>query len=110
MTQFLSIQPMLKVKSIKEALGLYEKMGFQLIYEQKDTHAVMGKGAVQLHLTAIEQKPACQIIVNQVDEVYHMAKKAGVKVIYPIGNRPWGNRDFTLEDLDGNQLTFSQKI
>jgi len=101
---------MLKVKSIKETLNLYEKMGFQLIYQQKDTHAVISRGAVQLHLTTIEQKPACQIIVNQVDEFYHMAKKTGARVVYPIGNRPWGNRDFTLEDLDGNQLTFSQKI
>ena len=85
-------------------------IGFHLVYQREDMHAVMGRGEVQLHLSAMEQAPACQIIVERVDELYQEIAIADVKVIYPLGNRPWGNRDFTIEDSDGNQITFSQKI
>lgn len=72
--------------------------------------AVMDRGDVQLHLSAVEQVQGCQIIVEKVDQLYQEIITTEVKVIYPLADRPWGNRDFTIEDADGDPITFSQKI
>lgn len=107
---FLAVQPMLQVDSIPRAVNLYKALGFRVLHQQSETHAVMGRGVVQLHLSAIEQTPGCQIIVENVEGLYQEISTTDVKVIYPLGDRPWGHRDFTIEDFDGNQITFSQKI
>ena len=36
--------------------------------------------------------------------------KNGVKVVHALGDRPWGNRDFTIADPDGNEITFSEPL
>ncbi|KAM5460241.1 Nucleolar protein 9 [Microsporum canis] len=44
---------------------------------------------------------------TELDEYYNILTKEGnVKIIKPIEDQPWGYRQFTLEDPDGNKLTF----
>ena len=33
----------------------------------------------------------------------------GTRIIDPLATRPWGQDEFTVEDLDGNWLTFWKK-
>ena len=35
-------------------------------------------------------------------------KAAGVRIIDPLAERPWGQSEFTVEDLEGNWLSFWQ--
>jgi hypothetical protein len=42
-----------------------------------------------------------RIMVPNVDDVWTLAKKMGVQVIRPIGNRSYGLRDFTIAGPDG---------
>jgi uncharacterized glyoxalase superfamily protein PhnB len=34
---------------------------------------------------------------------------AGVRIVDPLATRPWGQDEFTVEDHDGNWLTFWRK-
>ncbi|KAK2822981.1 hypothetical protein FQN49_007590 [Arthroderma sp. PD_2] len=44
---------------------------------------------------------------TELDEYYNILSKEGkVKITTPIKDQPWGYRQFTLEDPDGNRLTF----
>ena len=75
-------------------------------------HQVMGKDSVVIHLSTVEGgTTSCQIIVDDVDQLYQFALKLKLKILYDgLGDRPWGCRDFTIQDADGNSVTFSQQL
>ena len=35
---------------------------------------------------------------------------AGARIVDPLAERPWGQEEFTVEDHEGNWLTFWQKL
>ena len=47
-------------------------------------------------------------IDGDIDEYYEALKKKGVKITVDIKDEPFGIRDFTVEDVNGYQLTFNQ--
>jgi uncharacterized glyoxalase superfamily protein PhnB len=40
------------------------------------------------------------------EELYSRLGDSGVKIVDPLADRPWGQAEFTIEDLQGNWLTF----
>jgi uncharacterized glyoxalase superfamily protein PhnB len=44
------------------------------------------------------------------EELYRRVQEAGAIIADPLAERPWGQFEFTLEDLDGNWLTFWKAI
>ena len=49
-------------------------------------------------------------LVENVDEVYGEFNDRGAKILTPIGDRPWGIRDFSVVTPDGHRITFGQSI
>ena len=47
-------------------------------------------------------------LVENVDEVYGELIDRGAQILSPIGNRPWGIRDFSVVTPDGHRITFGQ--
>jgi predicted lactoylglutathione lyase len=41
---------------------------------------------------------------HEVDELYHRWREAGAKIVAEPEDKPWHLREFTVADLDGNQL------
>jgi uncharacterized glyoxalase superfamily protein PhnB len=48
--------------------------------------------------------------VNDVDRHYERTKQFGTRIINPPTNYPFGERQYTAEDLGGHHWTFSQSI
>ena len=40
------------------------------------------------------------------EELYMRLQASGVEIVDPLADRPWGQREFTVADPDGNWLTF----
>jgi uncharacterized glyoxalase superfamily protein PhnB len=49
-------------------------------------------------------------IDGDIDEYYDKLKKGSVEITVDIKDEPFGIRDFTVEDIDGYQLTFNQVL
>ena len=49
---------------------------------------------------------ALYIEAPDLDELHARLEASGVEIVDPIGDRPWGQREFTVADPDGNWLTF----
>ena len=47
-------------------------------------------------------------LVENVDEVYQEFIDRDAKILTPIGDRPWGIRDFSVVTPDGHRITFGQ--
>jgi predicted enzyme related to lactoylglutathione lyase len=48
--------------------------------------------------------------VDDVDALYERVRQAGVKVVERIGNRPWGHRNFEIQDPSGLPLVFFSAV
>ncbi len=48
--------------------------------------------------------------VADVDSHYERAKQCGARIVHPPTDYPYGERQYTAEDLDGRRWTFSQTI
>jgi uncharacterized glyoxalase superfamily protein PhnB len=105
-------QPAFRVADLEASLRFYETLGFQSIYRNDEIHLVVKRNSVTLHLSTEEGegKTCCQIIVTAVNDLYDDLTGKGAKIVHEIGDRPWGNRDFTIADPDGNEITFSEPI
>jgi uncharacterized glyoxalase superfamily protein PhnB len=49
---------------------------------------------------------ALYIEATDLAELYERVQAAGARVVDPLGDRPWGQAEFTVEDPAGNWLTF----
>ena len=43
-------------------------------------------------------------------EFYSRLEAAGARIVDPLAERPWGQKEFTVEDHEGNWLTFWKKV
>jgi uncharacterized glyoxalase superfamily protein PhnB len=68
-------------------------------YSPEYNAAIVGRldspSAIALYIEALD-----------LEEFYSRLGDAGVKIVDPLADRPWGQAEFTIEDLQGNWLTF----
>lgn len=124
--------PALPVQSIKNSIQFYcDKLGFKAFHQEKE-FAIIGKDEVKIHLWAANDESwrtrkqnlpislgtesfmagtaSCRIEVDGITEFYQNIKQ--LNIIHPNGplqNQPWGERDFSIVDIDNNLITFFQK-
>jgi len=48
--------------------------------------------------------------VDDIDNHYEHTKQSGARIVSPPANYPYGERQYTVEDLGGHWWTFSQTI
>ena len=51
---------------------------------------------------------ALYIEAPDIDSLYSRIQDHKVRIVDPLADRPWGQREFTIEDHEGNWLTFWQ--
>lgn len=50
-----------------------------------------------------------QIFIDNADALYQEYERAGL-TLGPLWDQEWGNREFGLEDPDGNHINFAQAV
>jgi uncharacterized glyoxalase superfamily protein PhnB len=48
--------------------------------------------------------------VGDVDSHFERSRQRGARIVKPPGNMPFGERQYTVEDIGGHRWTFSQSI
>lgn len=51
---------------------------------------------------------ALYIEAPDIDSLHSRVQAQNVRIVDPMADRPWGQREFTVEDHEGNWLTFWQ--
>ncbi len=107
--------PKLASLDIERSVTFFEQLGFTrtAVYP---TVAMVSRDNVDIHFwltadPAIPQLTGCRVNVDGIDELY--AEFSLLNVIHPndpLGDKPWGLREFSILDVDGNLLTFSGPI
>ncbi|MBM0066752.1 VOC family protein [Alkalicoccobacillus gibsonii] len=111
--------PRLPVSNINQSCDFYKRtLNFTLIHADTD-YAIVSSGKVELHLfrwtpvDGVEQLIAnsCRIEVKGIDKLYKQLEIHNV--IHPNGklsNKDWGEKSFTMIDLDNNAIDFYETI
>ena len=119
------ISPLMAVRDMKETIKFYkESLGFETGMMFPDAanpeYANLSKDGMVLMVIPIENMGLMHKdrlgagidlymqIDGDIDEYYAALKNKKVKIVTEIKDEAWGSRDFTIEDINGYLLTFSQ--
>jgi len=105
--------PVLPVRDVPKAVAFYrERLGFAPRFEY-GPYAGVGRGPIEIHLDGsapVVAAVTCRIAVKGVDALYEELEKQGViHPQEPLETKPFGMRQFSALDADGNRITFAQQ-
>jgi len=103
--------PELPVADVERAQKHYSSaLGFEIgwLYPGKEIGAVLrGKATIFFRKRTPPFEPAVHwVFAEDIDATYGELKALGANIIDPLQQKPWGLRQFTVQDLDGNLFYF----
>ncbi|HZP72399.1 MAG TPA: VOC family protein [Gaiellaceae bacterium] len=118
--------PSIRVQDVQRSLDFYEgKLGFTvargtaadgnvaltrrdervMLEAAGDFYSSAYNDAIRARLGA-PSPHAFYLEEPDLEAYYETLQKAGVEIVDPLADRPWGQVEFTAADADGNWLTF----
>jgi uncharacterized glyoxalase superfamily protein PhnB len=103
--------PELPVADVELAQQHYrDALGFEVgwLYPDKGIGSVSRDEAVIfLRRRELPYEPAIHwVFAKDIDATYQELKLSGANIVDPLEKKPWGLRQFTVRDLDGNLFYF----
>lgn len=103
--------PELPVAEVERAQRYYrDTLGFEIgwLEPSKEIGSVSrGDVAIFFRRRELPFEPAVHwVFAEDVDATYQELKSSGANIVDPLEEKPWGLRQFTVEDLDGNRFYF----
>jgi len=105
--------PKLASLDIERSLAFFERLGFQRLHTSRE-YGVARRDSVSIHFwlcsdARTPRETGCRISVEGIDELFSSFSKLGI--VHPNGqleSKPWGSREFSILDIDGNLVTFNE--
>ena len=108
--------PVLASLDIRKTVDFYiSNLGFKEIHAETNSYAVTMRDGIELHFwycinPEIPKMTSCRIQVDGIDRLYENCRDVGiVHPNAPLHDTPWGTREFSILDLDGNCIAFHQR-
>jgi predicted enzyme related to lactoylglutathione lyase len=103
--------PELPVVDVERAQQYYrDVLGFEIgwLYPGREIGAVSRPPvAIFFRKRNLPFEPAIHwIFADDIDATYRELQSSGANIIEPLETKPWGLRQFTIRDLDGNIFYF----
>lgn len=103
--------PELPVEEVERAQQHYHDVfGFEIgwLYPGGGIGAVSGDDtAIFFRRRTRPFEPAVHwVFAPEIDATYEELRSKGARIVEPLEKKPWGLRQFTVEDLDGNKFYF----
>lgn len=104
--------PELPFDNVAAAVRYYcEVLGFRINYQQENLGVLDRDAVTILLIERTEQHKGIgsfEVYVSDADALHAEFSAKGARVLGPPVSHPWGLRDFTVLDLEGNRITFAQ--
>jgi catechol 2,3-dioxygenase-like lactoylglutathione lyase family enzyme len=111
--QFVDATPVLASLDIRRSVDFFvSKLGFKELYAVQGEYGVVRNGEVGIHFWAcsdpkIPGATSCRVQVRNIDQLSQQCEAHGI--VHPKGKleaKPWGSREFSITDVDGNLVAF----
>ena len=111
LNRFEPVVPILSARNVDKALDHYVAvLGFHREWDwgNPPTFGCVMRGEAKLFVTEDDEdaRGCVYLTVLNVDALYDEYKQRGVANLKPPENKPWGMREISVRDLDGNLLFF----
>ena len=108
------LAPEIPVTNLPEAIQYYEqKLGFELVSEMPG-YAVVERDDVAIHLFEDNRRAhspvGMHVFTRELDELQNELQTRGAQFTQLIMRKPWGNRDFRVQDRSGNEIKFTELV
>ena len=123
MASITAAAPQFLVGKLDDSLAFYEqRLGFSLDFVYEDFYASVSRDRAVIHLKAAPKLEAerahrrsgehldAYLVVSGVCELHDELVGRGAPITKSLEQRPWGVRDFYVEDPDGYILCFSEAV
>lgn len=126
MAQIQSVAPVLLVRDVVASANYFrDKLGFSydrfwgepsdFCMVRRDGHTLMlsqapANAKLLPHWRIVNQMWNVYIWVENVDALYTEFKKSGAIIDYELGLKPYGVKEFGVQDLDDHDIAFGQII
>jgi uncharacterized glyoxalase superfamily protein PhnB len=122
------VTPTIRVRDMAEALAFYSGQLDFTVEREHEGNSVVKRGDARIMLevatdfygeeynAAIRERLGSPSSISLYIEASDLAgfqsrlEAAGVRIIDPLADRPWGQAEFTVEDHEGNWLSFWSRI
>ncbi|MEN5181596.1 VOC family protein [Comamonas odontotermitis] len=116
--KFESVSPIFSVTDLQQSMDFYrDVLGFDVAWSWGDPPDIAAVCRDCVEITLIQRAGASPagashacLRVSEVDAYYQGLVEAGARIVVPIGDRPYGMRDFRMADPSGNELSIGQII
>lgn len=121
MASIIAAAPQFLVEKLDESLAFYEqRLGFSRDFVYEGFYASVSRDRAVIHLKCAPKLEAerahrrsedhldAYLVVSGVEELHTELVGRGAPIRRPLAQRPWGTRDFYVEDPDGYVLCFSE--
>ena len=103
--------PELPVADVERSQEYYrDVLGFEVgwLEPSKDIGAVSRDGVpIFFRRRTSSFEPAVHwVFAADIDATYEELRASGARIVEPLETKPWGLRQFTVDDLDGNRFYF----
>ena len=110
-TTFSPPTPELPVADVERAQQHYrDTLGFEIgwLYPGKEIGSVSRDNvAIFFRRKSQPFEPSVHwVFAADIDVTYDELRSLGARIVEPLEQKPWGLRQFTVEDLDGNRFYF----
>jgi uncharacterized glyoxalase superfamily protein PhnB len=106
------IAPEVPVRDLRQSIEYYEqRLGFEPVMELPDgEYAIVERDGIAIHLfqDAATVPVGLHIFTGDLEELQEELLSRGAQVTQKIERKPWGNRDFRVRDVSGNELKFTE--
>ena len=110
LTSIGQLVPELPVIDVERAQRHYrDALGFEIGWLHPDGIGAVSRGNVAIFFrkTAPPFEAAVHwVFAEDIDATYNELKSLGANIVEPLEKKPWGLRQFTVKDIDGNRFNF----
>lgn len=126
MANLLGVAPVLLVRDVMEAADYYrDKLGFSYdrLWGEPPDFCMVRREGLTVMLSQLgpgrEVVPHWQIVdkmwnvyfwVDDVETLYSEYQQSGAKIDYSLHLKPYGVKEFGIQDLDGHDIAFGQVV
>jgi catechol 2,3-dioxygenase-like lactoylglutathione lyase family enzyme len=113
MTEFISAVPIIPAREIEASAAWYrDRLGFDVFHTEPE-YGIVGRGETWIHFWGPSGIPPeksdtmIRVGVRGIDPLYEHCQSEGI--VHPnalLQDTPWGFREFSVTDHDGNLVTF----
>jgi catechol 2,3-dioxygenase-like lactoylglutathione lyase family enzyme len=105
--EVLGLTPVLAGSDLDRTITYYRSLGFDLVEKCDEHYLLMSARDIELHFAGGNDGPAPGIVFIHVPDAGQRWKELtnnGVRGLSPVQDQPWGLREFTATDPDGNRI------